>query len=125
MPRILIVDDNAYFARLMANLLLRFGHEVHILETGEFLLELIKTDRYDLVIMELLLEGQDGLNLLRMIRCSPVSALKVIIVSHRTGYYEQLQATEYDAHFLSKPVDLNELLENVHKALENNSMGVV
>ncbi|GAB6154459.1 hypothetical protein JCM17380_32090 [Desulfosporosinus burensis] len=120
MARILIVDDNLYFARLVASQLTRLGYAVRVMADDEELLDLLHAEHYDLLIMELLLQGQDGLSLLRSIRCSPHSFLRVIIVTHRTGYVEQLRVAEYDADFLSKPVDLHQLLETVPLKLKRD-----
>ena len=120
MARILIVDDNIYFARLVASQLTRLGYAVRVMVVGEELVDLLRAEHYDLLIMELLLQGQDGLSLLRAISCSTFSYLRVLIVSHRTGYVEQLRVAEYAANFLSKPVDLHYLLEQVPLLLNRN-----
>lgn len=91
------------------------------MEAGEELMDLLHAEHYDLLIMELLLQGQDGLSLLRALSCSPFSYLRVLIVSHRTGYVDQQRVAEYDADFLSKPVDLYELLEKVPMFLKRTS----
>ncbi|HBP65659.1 MAG TPA: hypothetical protein DD730_15685 [Desulfosporosinus sp.] len=121
MARILILDDNIYFARLIASQLTRLGYAVRVMEAGEELLDLLRAERYDLLIMELLLQGQDGLTLLQTLSCSPFSYLRVLIVSHRTSYVDQQRVAEYDADFLSKPVDLYELLEKVPMFLKRKS----
>lgn len=121
MARILILDDNIYFARLIASQLTRLGYAVRVMEAGEELMDLLHAEHYDLLIMELLLQGQDGLSLLRALSCSPFSYLRVLIVSHRTGYVDQQRVAEYDADFLSKPVDLYELLEKVPMFLKRTS----
>ena len=123
MARILILDDNIYFAGLVASQLARLGYAVRVMALGEELLDLLRAEHYDLLIMELLLQGQDGLSLLRALSCSPFSYLRVLIVSHRTGYVDQQRVAEYDADFLSKPVDLYELLENGPHDPEKNVMG--
>lgn len=122
---ILIVDDNIYFARLVASLLIRLGNTVRIMSKDEELLDLLGTEHYDLLIMELLLQGQDGLSLLRLIRCSPYSFLPVLIVTHRNGYIDQLRVAEYDAVFLSKPIDLSQILETISIILKKDlSVGI-
>lgn len=118
---ILIVDDNIYFARLVSSQLTRLGYTVRVMKNEEELLDLLGSEHFDLLIMELLLQGRDGLSLLREIRCSPFSFLRVLIVTHRTGYVEQLRVAEYDADFLGKPVELNKLLETVLTILKRNS----
>jgi len=121
MARILILDDNIYFAGLVASQLARLGYAVRVMALGEELLDLLRAEHYDLLIMELLLQGQDGLSLLRALSCSPFSYLRVLIVSHRTSYVDQQRVAEYDADFLSKPVDLYELLEKVPMILKRTS----
>jgi len=125
MAHILIVDDNIYFARLVESQLTRLGYTVRVMANDEELLDLLHAEHYDLLIMELLLQGQDGISVLRSIRCSPFSFLKVLIVTHRTGHVEQLRVAEYEADFLSKPVDLYQLLETVTNILKRDSRAVI
>lgn len=122
MARILIFDDNIYFSNLVSSQLTRLGYVVHVLAHNEDLLDVLSAEPYDLLIMELLLQGEDGLSLLRAISCSPFSSLQVLIVSHRTGFVDQQRVAEYAADFLSKPVDLYELLEKVDRILNRASM---
>jgi len=124
MARILILDDNTYFARLVESQLTRQGYEVRVSAVGEELLDLLQAEHYDLLIMELLLQGQDGLSLLREMSCSPFSYLRVLIVTHRTGYVDQQRVAEYGADFLSKPVDLYELLKLVPMILNRQTWEV-
>lgn len=117
MAHILIVDDNIYFARLVASQLSRLGYTVRVMVENEELQDLLRLEHFDLLIMELLLQGQDGLSLLRQIRCSLFSFLRVLVVTQRTGYVEQLRVAEYDADFFSKPIDINQLIETVQLIL--------
>lgn len=121
MASILIVDDNLFFARLIASQLTHLGYIVRVMADDEDVLELLQAEHYDLLIMELLLRGQDGLSLLRSIRCSKYSYLQVLIVTHRSGYIDRLRVAEYDADLLSKPVDLTQLLETVTMMLKRTS----
>lgn len=118
---ILIIDDNIYFSHLLASQLSRLGYVVRVMANNEELLNLLSSDHYDLLIMELLLNGQDGLSLLRSIRCSPYSYLPILVVSHRSGYVDQLRVAEFDAYFLSKPVDLTQLFKTVLIMLKKES----
>lgn len=122
MAKIIIADENFFFARLVANQLRCKGYEVKVIADNEILLDLLDLDHYDILIMELLLHGQDGLNLLRTIRSSNFQYLSVIIVTHRTSYVEQLRVAELDAQFLGKPVDLSELLNIVKKLLPEEAI---
>lgn len=117
MAKIIIADENIPFARLVANQLRCKGYEVKVIANNEILLDQLELEHYDILIMELLLHGQDGLNLLRAIRSSHFSYLRVIVVTHRTSYVEQLRVAELDAQFLCKPVDLSELLDLVKKLM--------
>jgi len=121
MQRILIIDDNIYFARLVASQLSRLGYTVRVMVENEELQDLLRLEHFDLLIMELLLQGQDGLSLLRQIRCSLFSFLRVLVVTQRTGYVERLRVAEYNADFLSKPIGINQLIETVRLILARDS----
>lgn len=122
MAKIIIADENFLFACLVANQLRCKGYEVRVIANNELLLDLLDLEHYDLLIMELLLHGQDGLNLLRTIRSFQFSSLRVIIMTHRTSYVEQLRVAEFNAQFLCKPVDLSELLDIVKKLLQEETI---
>jgi len=66
-PAILIVDDDRDIRTLVTALLADNGYAAHAVEDGRAMARALKTSHYDLVILDLMLPGEDGLSLCR--RC--------------------------------------------------------
>lgn len=84
--RILVVEDEPALREAVKLKLERRGYIVDDAETGEKGLELLKEHRPDLVWLDMLLPGINGMEVLRTIRANPEYAdLKVIVVSVSSG----------------------------------------
>ena len=68
MAKILVVDDESNMRELMADILERDGHEVEGAETGEMAVGLVFDRRYDVVVLDLMLPGIDGIETLKKIK---------------------------------------------------------
>ncbi len=116
--RILVVDDEAPNRRLLQRALLP-RYEVVEADSGSVALEIAQTEKIDLVLLDVVMPGQDGFETCRLIKAQPRSVfLPVVLV---TGLGEQehrnkgLEAGADD--FLHKPVDRRELLLRVRSFL--------
>ncbi|MDR3280274.1 MAG: response regulator [Synergistaceae bacterium] len=114
--RVLIVDDNATNLKVAKGLLAPYMMKVDTCESGEESISLIKRKRYDLVLMDHMMPGMDGIEAARAIRALgdrfrvPIVALTANVVS---GMREMFLKNGFD-DFLSKPIEiskLNELIE--------------
>ena len=110
MPRILVVEDSPDNMKLFRTVLTLKGHEVTGLPGGEGLLETIERTAPELVLMDIQLPGQDGFALLREIRQSPFSALRVVaLTAHAmTGDRERALEAGFDG-YITKPIDTRTL----------------
>ena len=81
-PQILVVDDNLSNRQLLARHLLHAGYETTLAETGFQALECIKANKFDLVILDVMMPGMTGLEVLRIIRqTQSVTDLPVILAT--------------------------------------------
>jgi CheY-like chemotaxis protein len=105
--RVLIVEDNEDAGEMYRMLIELAGHEVLIAENGILGLELVKTARPDVAIVDIGLPGMDGYELARRVRAEP-DGEKVLLVAV-TGYgsptdRDRSRQAGFDLHLI-KPVD--------------------
>lgn len=79
---VLIVDDDLGAGRLLAMLIRQLGHQAEFVESGGKALEYLTHHRPDLVILDVMMPGIDGLEVLRRMRADPSTAnLPVVMFS--------------------------------------------
>jgi CheY-like chemotaxis protein len=120
--RVLVVDDDPAVADSMSVLLQIEGHEVEVAATGETALQLARSFRPQLVLLDIGLQGMDGYEVARQIRAQQPAGEKICLVAV-TGYgHEEARSRSEQAGFdrhLVKPVNpevLHELLEEVSRS---------
>ncbi len=114
--RALVVDDEASIRFVVARALKDQGWEVRVIEDGVAVEESLRNDNFDLVILDLMMPGMNGFEVLRQIRSFPdrgwktQSSVRVVALSGKTGDegLDFAQRIGADA-VLSKPFDIEEL----------------
>ncbi|WP_449428917.1 response regulator [Rhodanobacter umsongensis] len=122
MSRILIVDDDRALCSLLAEYLRREGFVVDIAHDGETALAQLRnyTIRPDLLILDVMMPGRDGLDTLRELRLQ--HRLPVIMLSARGEAVDRVIGLELGADdYLSKPCLPRELLARVRAQLRRNA----
>lgn len=118
--RLLLVDDEAALAQLLARYLARLGYEVEVCATGEDALEqfLAEPLRYGAVLVDLTLPGISGEETLRrMLECNP--ALAALVISGRPYSPENLPLrSTRQVRFLQKPFLPRVLVEELGRLLK-------
>ncbi len=120
MASILVLDDRSDDRELLATLLGHAGYSVRGASTGEEALGLVRTDRPDLVITDILMPGMNGYEFVRRLRSDPET--DAIPVAFCTAHYEegevrQLAAACGVSHFIPKPCDPDTVVSTVAEAL--------
>lgn len=118
--RILIVEDEADIAGLMKHALERTGElDVEIVGTGAAALKVVMEDPPSLILLDLNLPFIDGLEVCRLLRSRPVSAMiPIIMVTARTGEADRVAGLELGADdYITKPFSLRELVARVRAVL--------
>ena len=117
--KILIVDDDVRICRLLAQFLEGAGYAVRAASTGDEMRRLIVAIPPDLVILDLMLKGEDGLELARELRSQ--SDVAIIMLTGKTDVVDKVVGLEIGADdYITKPFDLRELLARVHSVLRRN-----
>ncbi|MBI3132250.1 MAG: response regulator transcription factor [Acidobacteria bacterium] len=91
MARILVVDDDPGFRRLMEVLLMKDGHEVALASSGAEGLDLHEVKPADLIVLDLVMPGVHGFEVLRTLR-SLGDEVPVLVYSAQEGDLDRLQA---------------------------------
>jgi diguanylate cyclase (GGDEF)-like protein len=105
--RLLIVDDVSDNRTLLTRRFERRGFEVVEADSGFAAIELIDKELFDLVLLDVMMPGIDGIETLKRIRGrKSASALPVIMVTAKTGSNDIVEALELGANdYVTKPVD--------------------
>jgi two-component system, OmpR family, alkaline phosphatase synthesis response regulator PhoP len=117
--KVLVVDDEPDVVELIGGSLHREGYKVIPAFTGESALELIKTKKPDLVILDLMLPGIQGLDVCKHIRRNPECAhIPILIVSAKDSETDRVLGLEMGADdYITKPFSLRELISRVRAKL--------
>jgi len=107
-PHLLVVDDVADNRSILTRRLQRFGFDVSEADSGLAALELIEKGSFDLVLLDIMMPGIDGLETLRRIRKrKSASTLPIIMVTAKAESGNIVEAFELGANdYVTKPVDL-------------------
>lgn len=117
--RILIVDDENSARSALEFLLRREGYDVRGASDGERALAECAAFRPDLILLDILMPGIDGLEVCRRIKATPETRLTpVVLITGLSDTEDRIQGINAGADdFLSKPIDINELLARTRSLL--------
>jgi DNA-binding response OmpR family regulator len=115
MSRILIVEDDDDIAQLVHRYLTRAGHVADIIRAGDEALARVRERPPDLIILDLMLPGLDGLEVCRALRASPATrALPIIMLTARSEESDRVAGLQLGADdYVTKPFSPNELVARV------------
>ena len=122
MAKILIIDDEAVFARSAAHFLSRSGHECWSLASAEEGLSSVETERPDLILLDIKLTGMSGLEALKRIAGLDPNAIVIIMTAYSSveSAVAAMKDGAYD--YIQKPIDHDELKFTIEKALETRRL---
>ncbi len=117
---ILVVDDDPRLCRLVSRQLTREGYSVRTASGGEEMRRLISEALPDLVILDLMLPGEDGFSLARELRAQ--SSVGIVMLTGKTDTVDKIVGLEVGADdYVTKPFDERELLARVRSVLRRVS----
>ena len=116
--KILLVDDDPGLLRLLSIRLRAEQYEVEAVESAHKALAVLNRFRPDLVITDLRMDKMDGIGLLKELQ-SRSPGLRVLIITAHGTIPDAVTATQSGAFgFLTKPIDKDELMETVERAMK-------
>lgn len=113
----LVVDDHEGTRFFLEEMLVRDGHQVVAVESGEAALELIAVQEFDLALIDLRLTGIGGMEVLAALRQQSPDTAVIVLTAHGS-LATAVEALRQGAHdYLFKPVNVVELRESVRTGL--------
>ncbi len=114
-PIILCVDDEAANLKLLEKLLAPRGYEIASAASGKDALAKIRGQAIDLVLLDIMMPGMDGLEVCRQIKEDPkLRSIPVIMITALSAKQDRIRGIEAGAEeFLSKPFDQTEALARI------------
>ena len=118
--RILVVDDHPPMVKLVEDALVRAGFSVATVSDGAECLRKVAAESPDLLILDVMMPGLNGLQVLRALRQrEETKDLPVIMLTARKGHGDILDGFMGGANlYLTKPCQMEELVSSVKRMLE-------
>lgn len=117
MTRVLVVDDEKSILKLVEYNLTQAGFEVITAENGHHAVELVRSDEPDLLILDLMLPGMDGLQVCKTLRSEGIH-MPVIMLTARDDEIDRILGLELGADdYVTKPFSPRELVARVRAVL--------
>ena len=121
---ILIVDDEVLTLNNLKRALEKEGYEILLADSGETGLEVFKKHRPNLILVDLMLPGIDGIEVLKQIKETDVNTVVIMITAYEI-IEKAIQAMKLGAYdYLLKPFKISDLKVSVARALELQSLRV-
>ena len=121
---VLAVDDNEYNRDLIARYLKRQGHQVTLAEDGVEALDLLGSQRFDIILLDLMMPRMDGFEVLTRLQADPaLRDIPVIVISAMTDTDKLLQCIKLGAQdYLFKPLHSEYLKARLKACMEKRMM---
>ena len=119
--RVLVVEDEKKLAGFMRKGLEEQGFAVTVSHDGNEAYTLACTESFDLIVLDIMLPGRDGLSILKNLR-ERKNTLPVILVTARSEANERVEGLNVGADdYITKPFYMDELLARIHAVLRRTS----
>jgi DNA-binding response OmpR family regulator len=124
--RILVVDDDKQLLRLIQSYLGQAGYEVLAAADGATALRLIRGERPDLVILDLMLPDRDGWEITRMVRGdAKLASMPIVMLTARIEDTDKIIGLELGADdYITKPFNPREVIARVRAVLRRSAGGL-
>jgi DNA-binding response OmpR family regulator len=120
---IVVADDDADILDLVSLTLERAGHVVHRARDGEEALELVRSERPDVAVLDVAMPKLDGVELTRRLRSDPdTSAVRIVLLTARVQERNTDAGIAAGAHeYIRKPFSPQDLQERIAALLRQES----
>ncbi|MBR4327758.1 MAG: sigma-54-dependent Fis family transcriptional regulator [Bacteroidales bacterium] len=122
MAKVLIIDDERAIRNTLKDILSFENHEVTLAQDGVEGIELVKNNKFDIILCDIKMPKMDGIEVLEQLMQMGVESPIVMISGHGTleTAVEAIKKGAYD--FIEKPLDLNRLLVVIKNATERRAL---
>lgn len=121
MAKILIVEDDLDIQELLRNFLQEVGYEISIAADGVEAVSLFSAERYDLILLDVMLPKIDGFTVCELIRKQ--SQIPIIMLTALSGEDEQIKGLDLQVDdYITKPFSMPILVRKIAAVLRRSSM---
>ena len=123
MTRILVVEDDRDIADLLVHYIGKAGWSGQVVATGSDALAAARATPFDCVVLDLMLPGMDGLQVLRALRSGPdTAAVPIIMLTARAEEADRIRGLEIGADdYVAKPFSPNELVARIRALMRRSA----
>ncbi len=122
-PKILVVDDDEHILRSLSQYLELEDFHVFSASSGPEALQLFHQEKPDLLVLDVMMPGMDGFQVLETLRSNPeTAAVPVLMLTARDQHNDILKGYQMGAtSYLVKPFNLDELVEAIREVFASKS----
>jgi two-component system phosphate regulon response regulator OmpR len=115
--KVLVVDDDVRIRDLLRRYLMQEGFEVMLAEDGKALNRVLQREAVDIIVLDLMMPGEDGLSICRRLRANG-DRTPIIMLTAKSEDVDRIVGLEVGADdYLGKPFNPRELLARIHAVL--------
>ncbi|MHB8218889.1 MAG: response regulator transcription factor [Acidimicrobiales bacterium] len=118
-PNVLVVDDEPYITDLLAAALRFEGFEVRVASSGSAALDLCRSTRFDIVLLDVMLPDLEGTEVCRRLRESG-NRVPVVFLTARDATEDKVAGLKVGDDYVTKPFSLDELVARVRAVLRRS-----
>lgn len=124
MDRILVVDDDKDIVRLVRSYLEKAGYQILTAYDGDTALKILKAEKPQLLILDLMLPDKDGWDVVRLVRSDPqIAATPIIMLTARVEDTDKIVGLEIGADdYITKPFNPREVVARVRALLRRTQL---
>ncbi|MEW6670957.1 MAG: response regulator [Thermodesulfobacteriota bacterium] len=122
--QILLVDDEKTMVKYLSKHLIKKGFDIRVAYNGLDALELVKTADFDVVLLDVLMPGMNGIDTLKEIKKIKPWTEVIMLTGHASveAGIEGMKAGAFN--YIMKPFDPNELVAEIHLACEQRRIKI-
>ena len=118
MESILIVDDDVNLCTMLLEELTEVGYETYFLTNGDGVLEYIRNNQVDLLLLDLNMPRMNGFEVLKELQINDID-VRVIVLTAYADVKSAMESAKMGASdFISKPYDFDELLITIRRTVQ-------
>lgn len=115
--RILVIEDEVRISRVISLELMHEGYEVETVENGKDGLSRAKEENWDLILLDVMLPGMSGFEVLRRLRMED-EYTPVILLTARDSVFDKVNGLDHGANdYITKPFEMEELLARIRSSI--------
>ena len=114
---ILIVDDDREMTLSLKGFFTALGYDMWAVLSGEDALQIIDSEKLDLILLDVRMPGVDGIQILKKVRKEKPKTKVIIITAHGKEVKEEVESLGIDG-FFAKPVDFTRLIDRIRYVLD-------